>query len=281
MLAPPHSRDGPAPSQGRLHPVRAQSHHREGSASFQRRPRPTPLVGSAAEVGPSSGHAPTITGPAPPARRPRPARLPRLGRLRRDAGRHGGLGAARLRSQDQQVERAAADTAVRGRMGEGRCWGLASSGSGGRARLPEDFPEEEAHPGSVRAGPRSAGLHPDPPATLTSFPRPPREIRSPSPAQGPRTQLSGKRRELPELGDSWGQPLSLLPQPLPAPAGRRRGRGGWGLNQLVGRRWRGTGDRCWGSLSEATGARERVWEKAQIWGGFITISGIRSPGNLF
>lgn len=58
----------------------------------------------------------------------------------------------------------AAVTAVLG--GTGECWGLA--GSGGRAGLPEDFPEEEAHPRSVRAGLESARLHSNPPAVFPS-----------------------------------------------------------------------------------------------------------------
>lgn len=105
---------------------------------------------------------PISAGSASPARRPRPSRLPRLGRLRRDAGRHGGLGAPRLRSQDQQVVRAVAVTAVLGWTDE--CWGLA--GSGAVPCSPRTSRRRKRIPGRCGPGSESARLNSDPFAVL-------------------------------------------------------------------------------------------------------------------
>lgn len=280
MLVPPHPERAPPYPREDSTPVRARAHHREGSAPSQRRPRPVPC---------SALRLRRVLAQAPPHRhRPRPTRAPvppsPTSQTREAAAGRGE--SWRPRSAAPSLTRSTGSESGRGHCrsrqdGQGRVQGAGASRQGGRAGLPEVFTEEEAHPGLVRAGPRSCGLHPDTTAALTSFPRWPGEIRPlPRPgSQNPAVWEEGEAaRPGGQLGTAPQSPASASPCTGWAQEG---GRGGWGLSQLVGRRWRGQVTDAGGSLSEATGDSERAWEKAQNWGRFVIISEIRSTGNLF
>lgn len=149
---------GPAPSQRRLRPIlrkappppeKAPPHPRVGSASphAPRRPRVIPVLAPRlrrveAQAPPRQRRLRLSRAPGPPS----PAALTREAAAGRGAS-------WRPRSAAPSLTRSTGSESGRGhgRSGlDGRV--LGAGGQRGRTGLPEDFPEEEAHPGSVRAG---------------------------------------------------------------------------------------------------------------------------------